>query len=51
MNTTPEHPAKSNQQSQCWNANEPPDGSNAFMNNAVLCAVHLRFPMLIIEQS
>lgn len=51
LNTTPEHPAKSNQQSQCWNANEPPDGSNAFMNNAALCAVHLRFPVLITEQS
>lgn len=39
LNTSPEHPAKLTQWSQCWNANEPPDGSNAFMNNAVLCAV------------
>lgn len=39
LNTSPEHPAKLTQWNQCWNANEPPDGSNAFMNNAVLCAV------------
>lgn len=43
-------PVKSDQQNQCWSAKEPPDGSNAFMNNAAFCAVHLRFPMLIIEQ-
>lgn len=37
--------------SLCWTASQPPDGSNASMNNAAACAAYLRFPVLIIELS